>query len=85
MSENTTYANPGALVSTEWLAEHLDDPRLRVVEVDEDTDAYAESHIPGALAWDSSRDLHHPVRRDCLDGPAVAALRSGPDQREAGA
>jgi thiosulfate/3-mercaptopyruvate sulfurtransferase len=62
-----TYANPDALVSTDWLASNLDDPNLRIIEVDEDTDAYTRDHIPGAIAWDWSKDLHHPLRRDYLD------------------
>ncbi|NIP57282.1 MAG: sulfurtransferase [Gemmatimonadetes bacterium] len=60
------YANPDALVSTEWVAEHLDDPTVRIIEVDEDTSAYETGHIPNALGWDWSEDLHHPVRRDYL-------------------
>ncbi|HEX9645829.1 MAG TPA: sulfurtransferase [Acidimicrobiia bacterium] len=62
-----SYFNPAALVSTEWLAHNLDDPAIRVIEVDEDTDAYATGHIAGALAWNWSTDLHHPVRRDYID------------------
>lgn len=61
------YANPDSLVSTEWLADHLDDPTVRIIEVDEDTDAYERDHIPGAIAWDWSKDLHHPTHRDYLD------------------
>jgi thiosulfate/3-mercaptopyruvate sulfurtransferase len=62
-----SYFNPAALVSTEWLADNLDDPAVRIIEVDEDTDAYATGHIAGALAWNWSTDLHHPVRRDYID------------------
>lgn len=62
------YANPDALVSTDWLAERLDDPRVVPVEVDEDTAAYDAGHVPGAVGWDWNDDLHHPVRRDYL-GP----------------
>jgi thiosulfate/3-mercaptopyruvate sulfurtransferase len=84
MSDNNTngYANPGALVTTEWLASNLDDPRLRVIEVDEDTEAYARSHIPGAIAWDWSKDLHHPIRRDYLDRGGFEDLlsRAGVDE-----
>jgi len=61
------YANPESLVSTDWLAEHLSDPNVRIVEVDEDTTAYERDHIPGAIAWDWSKDLHHPTQRDYLD------------------
>jgi thiosulfate/3-mercaptopyruvate sulfurtransferase len=62
-----SYFNPEALVSTEWLADNLDDPAIRIIEVDEDTDAHATGHIAGALAWNWSTDLHHPVRRDYID------------------
>ena len=71
-----TYANPDALVSTEWLANHLDDPNLRIVEVDEDTEAYGRDHIPGAIAWDWSRDLHHPLQRDYLERDGFSNLLS---------
>ena len=69
-----TYANPDALVSTEWLAQNLDDPSLRIVEVDEAVTLYDENHIPGAVAWNWSSDLHHPVRRDYLDKDGFSAL-----------
>ncbi len=62
-----SYANPDALVSTDWLAAHLDDAAVRIIEVDEDVTAYDGGHIPGAVAWNWSSDLHHPVRRDYVD------------------
>lgn len=65
------------LVTTEWLAEHLDDPKVRVVEVDEDTGAYARGHIPGAVPWNWSRDLRHPVRRDFVDQAGLSRLLAG--------
>jgi len=61
------YANPDALVSTDWLAQHLDDAAVRIIEVDEDTTSYEKNHVPGALAWNWATDLHHPVRRDYVD------------------
>jgi len=70
------YANPDALVSSEWLAEHLDDPALRIIEVDEDTTAYEGGHLPGALAWNWAQDLHHPVRRDYIDQEGFSRLLS---------
>jgi thiosulfate/3-mercaptopyruvate sulfurtransferase len=81
MSANT-YANPDALVSTEWLAANLDDLSLRIIEVDEDTEAYGRSHIPGAIAWNWSTDLHHPLQRDYLDQAGLSDLlsRSGVDE-----
>jgi thiosulfate/3-mercaptopyruvate sulfurtransferase len=81
MSKNssTQYANPDALVSTEWLAANLGDDSLRIIEVDEDTEAYGRSHVPGAIAWNWSVDLHHPLQRDYLDQDSLAELlaRSG--------
>ena len=57
------YANPGVLVSTEWVAEHRNDPNVRLVEVDVDTTSYGSGHIPGAIGWDWRQDLQrHPVR-----------------------
>jgi thiosulfate/3-mercaptopyruvate sulfurtransferase len=73
------YANPDALVSTEWLAANLDDDSVRIIEVDEDIEAYGRSHIPGAIAWNWSTDLHHPLQRDYLDQAGLSDLlaRSG--------
>ncbi len=53
------YANPAALVSTEWVAEHGNDPNVRLLEVDVDTSAYAQGHIAGR----GGRQLDHPARR----------------------
>ena len=71
-----SYANPDALVSTDWVAEHLHDESVRLVEVDEDTGAYEQGHIPGAVAWNWAEDLHHPVRRDYLDRDGFSRLLS---------
>ena len=57
------------LVSTDWVAEHLDDDSIRIVEVDENPALYAESHIPGAIGFDWRKDLQDQVKRDFL-GPA---------------
>ena len=56
------------LVSTDWVAEHLEDPNIRIVEVDENPALYAEAHIPGAVGFDWRRDLQDQVKRDFL-GP----------------
>jgi thiosulfate/3-mercaptopyruvate sulfurtransferase len=57
------YANPSVLVTTDWVAENLNAPNLRLVEVDVDTSAYDTSHIPGAVGWNWKTDLQrHPVR-----------------------
>ncbi len=71
MSNNGTRE---VLVSTAWVADHLDDPQVRLVEVDEDTDAYARGHIPGALALHWKHELQHPVRRDFVDQPTFERL-----------
>jgi thiosulfate/3-mercaptopyruvate sulfurtransferase len=79
----TGYANPDSLVETEWLAEHLDDPGVRIIEVDEDVTAYQKGHIPGATAWNWFEELHDPVRRDFVDQEGLSALLQragvGPD------
>ena len=62
------YAND-VLVSTDWVAEHLGDDSIRIVEVDENPALYAESHIPGAIGFDWKKDLQDQVKRDFL-GPA---------------
>jgi thiosulfate/3-mercaptopyruvate sulfurtransferase len=68
------YANPHKLVSTEWLAAHLDDPYVVVVESDEDVLLYDTGHIPGAVKVDWHTDLNDPVTRDYVDGEGFAAL-----------
>jgi thiosulfate/3-mercaptopyruvate sulfurtransferase len=71
----TASAND-SLVSTEWVAVHLDDPEVRIVEVDEDPALYDEAHIPGAIGFDWKQDLQDPVRRRFL-GPAQFAELMG--------
>ncbi|MEP7356375.1 MAG: sulfurtransferase [Anaerolineales bacterium] len=61
------YARPDVLVETDWLAEHLGDPNIRVVESDEDILLYDQGHIPGAVMIDWVGDLNDRVRRDYLD------------------
>jgi thiosulfate/3-mercaptopyruvate sulfurtransferase len=56
------------LVETDWVAEHLDDDSIRIVEVDENPALYAEAHIPGAIGFDWQTDLQDQVKRDFL-GP----------------
>ena len=70
------YAHPEVLVSTEWLAAHLDDSAIRIVESNEDSALYPARHIPGAVQVDWTGDLHHPTCRDYLDRPAFEALLS---------
>lgn len=70
------YANPEKLVSTDWLAEHLGDPGLVVVESDEDVLLYDTGHIPGAVKVDWHTELNDPVIRDYRDAEAFAELLS---------
>jgi thiosulfate/3-mercaptopyruvate sulfurtransferase len=67
------------LVSTDWVAEHADDPAYRLVEVDEDTAAYEGGHIRNAIAWHWKDDLHEELRREFLGQESLSALlaRSG--------
>lgn len=60
-------ADEHALVSAEWLAEHLHDANLRIVESNEDMLLYDTGHIPGAVKIDWTTDLNDPVKRDYLD------------------
>jgi thiosulfate/3-mercaptopyruvate sulfurtransferase len=68
------YANPDALVDAAWLESHLEDSRVRVIEVDEDVTAYAKSHIPGAIGWNWNTDLRAPIERDFIGQSELAAL-----------
>jgi len=68
------YANPDVLVSTDWLEEHLGDEDIRVIEVDEDTNAYEKGHIRGAVGWNWTTDLHTAVGRDYKDQDGFAEL-----------
>lgn len=61
-----TYAHPEYLVETDWVAEHLNDPNIRIIESDEDPLLYAIGHIPGAAQVDWFSTLQHPLRRDFL-------------------
>jgi thiosulfate/3-mercaptopyruvate sulfurtransferase len=72
MAENG-YAKP-VLVSTEWLAEHVNDDGLVVAEVDENPDLYDEGHIPGAVKLHWREDLQDPVERDIVEKGAFERL-----------
>jgi thiosulfate/3-mercaptopyruvate sulfurtransferase len=79
----TGYAKPDVLVETGWLEEHVKDPGTRVIEVDEDTEAYEKGHIEGAVGWNWTTDLHTEVGRDYVDQAELSELLSaagvGPD------
>jgi len=73
------YAYPEVLVTTEWATQHLNDPKIRIIEVDVDTSAYAQGHVPGAIGWNWQTQLQDPVRRDLAEKRAFEELlgRSG--------
>lgn len=68
------YAHPEVLVDTAWVADHLNDPNVRIVESDEDVLLYETGHIPGAVKIDWVTDLNDPVIRDYLDSERFAEL-----------
>ena len=68
------YARPEALVSTQWLADHLDDPKVRILESDEDVLLYDMGHIPGAHKIDWHIDLNDQVQRDYVSRAEFQAL-----------
>ncbi|MGA7149667.1 MAG: sulfurtransferase [Microbacterium sp.] len=70
------YAEPGRLVTGEWLQAQLGEPGLVVVESDEDVLLYETGHIPGAVKVDWHTELNDPVVRDYLDGAGFADLLS---------
>ncbi|MGZ8579260.1 MAG: sulfurtransferase, partial [Actinomycetota bacterium] len=70
------YANPDALVETDWLEGHLDDADIRAIEVDEDTAAYEKGHMRGAVGWNWTTDLHAKVGRDYLSRQELSDLLS---------
>ena len=67
-------ANPQAIVTTDWVEEHKDDDNVALVEVDVDTDAYDEGHVPGAIGWNWTTQLNDELRRDILDRRQMATL-----------
>jgi thiosulfate/3-mercaptopyruvate sulfurtransferase len=69
-----SYVHPETLVDTEWVATHSNDPKVRIVEVDVDTKAYDEGHVPGAVAWAWHSQLCDTVRRDILSKRQFADL-----------
>jgi len=70
------YVHPDTLVSTDWVAKHLDDPNVRIIESNEDPLLYPSGHIPGAIQVDWTTDLNDPVKRDYIDQAGFEALAS---------
>jgi thiosulfate/3-mercaptopyruvate sulfurtransferase len=60
------YAHPETLVNTSWVAEHLSDPNVRIVEVDVDTTSYDQGHVPGAVGWNWNTQLCDTTVRDVI-------------------
>jgi thiosulfate/3-mercaptopyruvate sulfurtransferase len=73
VSDVTEYAKD-VLVETDWVQQHLEDPAVRIVEVDENPALYRDAHIPGAIGFDWRKDLQDQVKRDFLDAGAFGKL-----------
>jgi len=74
--KETDYAHPEVLVDTQWVADHLNDPTVKLVEVDVDTNAYDAGHIKGAIGLDWRKDLQARPIRDLLSKEGLEALLS---------
>jgi thiosulfate/3-mercaptopyruvate sulfurtransferase len=70
------YAKTDVLVTTDWLEEHIDDPSVRIIDVDEDTTAYEKGHVQGSIGWNWSTDLHTAVGRDYVSQTELSELLS---------
>jgi thiosulfate/3-mercaptopyruvate sulfurtransferase len=79
----TGYASDRVLVDADWAQAHLTDPSVRFVEVDVDTTAYSQGHLPGAVGWDWTSQLSDGIRRDLASREDFSTLLSesgiGPD------
>jgi thiosulfate/3-mercaptopyruvate sulfurtransferase len=71
---STQYAHPEFLVTTDWVAKHQNDPKVKLVEVDVDTAAYDKGHLRDAIGWNWQTDLNDRVRRDIIDPRSFADL-----------
>jgi thiosulfate/3-mercaptopyruvate sulfurtransferase len=69
-----TNTLPGVLVTTDWVAQHATDAGVRIVEVDVDTSAYDQGHVPGAIGWNWTTDLCDTVVRDIVPVKKLEAL-----------
>jgi thiosulfate/3-mercaptopyruvate sulfurtransferase len=70
------YARPDILVSTEWVAQNLDNANVRIIESNEDSLLYPSGHLPGAAEVDWARDLNDPIHRDYVDREGFERLMS---------
>ena len=74
---SAVFASPRTgevLVDVDWARDHLDDPKVRFVEVDVDTSAYDTGHLPGAVGFKWSSQLNDPIRRDLASRDQLQAL-----------
>ena len=69
-------AHPESIVTTDWVADNLDNSNVRLVEVDVDTAAYDMGHIPGAVGWNWSTQLNDQLTRDILTREQLESLMS---------
>jgi thiosulfate/3-mercaptopyruvate sulfurtransferase len=74
MSDSSSYAHPEVLVTTDWLAQHLEQPGMRIVESNEDVLLYDTGHVPGAVHIDWRQDLQDQLVRDYITPEAFAEL-----------
>ncbi|MCW5853954.1 MAG: sulfurtransferase, partial [Anaerolineae bacterium] len=74
--DSSGYAHPETVVSTQWVADHLNDPAIRLIEVDVDTTAYDQGHIPGAVALNWKTELQDQVTRDIVPQEQLERLLS---------
>jgi thiosulfate/3-mercaptopyruvate sulfurtransferase len=73
---NRGYAKPDILVSTDWVAQHLNDANIRIIESNEDPLLYPSGHVSGAVQVDWTNDLNDPLKRDYLDKAGFEKLAS---------
>ncbi|MGH7469902.1 MAG: sulfurtransferase [Longimicrobiales bacterium] len=74
--EGRGYAHPEVLVDTDWVAEHLDEPGIRMIEVDVDTAAYEQGHLPGSIGWNWTTQLCDTLVRDIIPPAKLDELMS---------
>src|SRR5437660_5919948 len=77
MSENKGYVHPEVLVDADWVEAHLHDPKVRLIEVDVDTSAYEQGHIPGAVGFNWKKELQDQVVRAPVNKGQLEELLSG--------